>query len=83
MKPQITYKDLHKKEDNIRHKIIKLLIKKPLCVNDIVKHLDVSQPRVSKMTKELHDSGILTRKKVKNFVFYGVKEKVRKQWKAK
>ena len=83
MKPKITYADLKKKEDNIRHKIIKLLLKKPLCVNDIAKKLNVSQPRASKMAKELYESDMLTKKQMKNFVFYGVKEKVKQQWKGK
>jgi len=83
MKPKVTYADLKQKEDNIRHKIIKLLLKKPLCVNDIAKKLKVSQPRASKMAKELFNNNLLTKKQVKNFVFYGVKEKVKQQWKAK
>ena len=81
MKPKVTYKELCKEEGSSKYKIVKLLLKKPMCVNDIAKKLQVSQPRASEMAKKLHIEKILTRKKIKNFVFYGVTEKVRKQWK--
>lgn len=69
----MSYKEF-KKEDNTKNKIIKLLMKEPLCIGDITEKLNISQPAVSDNCKKLFDEGILIRKQIKNFVFYGVDE---------
>ncbi|HAF07231.1 MAG: metalloregulator ArsR/SmtB family transcription factor [bacterium] len=61
--------------DGTRLEIVALLIEKKMCVCELSKILNMSQPRVSRHLKILTDSGILDYEKTAQKVFYSVKRK--------
>ena len=63
--------------DNNRMKIVKMLKKGSLCAkNDILKHLDCSQPTLSYHMKLLVESGIVRSRKQGLWTFYTVDRRV-------
>ena len=74
MKPDISYSEMKKPHYSPKEKILIALKDKPLCVSDVQKILETTQPRVSNLLKELNIDGLVERKKIKTFVFYGIKQ---------
>jgi len=61
--------------DRTRLEILSLLIQKKMCVCELSKILNMSQPRVSRHLKILTDSGILNHEKTAQKVFYSINSK--------
>ncbi len=62
--------------DNTRLRILMLLMRRELCVCQIMGVLGVSQPLVSRNLKLLGDAGFLTERKEGKLVFYSIKKKM-------
>jgi len=81
IKPKVSYKNIDKVSRSDKEIILEMLKKSPLCVSDIQKELNISQPRASNLLKELLIDGYVDKKKIKTFVFYGLKDEVKKNGK--
>ena len=62
--------------DNNRLRVLMLLIKKELCVCQVMGVLGVSQPLVSRNLKLLSDAGFLEERKEGKLVYYSMKKKM-------
>ncbi|HIE27032.1 TPA: ArsR family transcriptional regulator [Candidatus Poribacteria bacterium] len=58
--------------NNVRLEMLSLLAEKPLCVNALVKRLDVSQPAVSQHLRVLENAGLVKGIKMGYWVHYSL-----------
>lgn len=56
----------------VRLRLLQMLQKGETSVTDLAEDLGTTQPNVSKHLKTLQDAGLVTRKQVKNSVFYRI-----------
>ncbi len=61
--------------DNIRLKIIKLLIKNEMNVSDIINHFKVDQPLISHKLKELRENGLVKSYRSGKNIIYKISDK--------
>lgn len=66
--------------DTNRLKIFMLLSKRTLCVNALVKRLDLSQPAVSQHLKILREAGLVHAEKRGYWVHYSINKKKLEQF---
>ena len=58
--------------DETRLRIVSILSQKELCVCQICRVLELSQPKVSKHLSKLRDKGLVTDKRYEQFIFYSL-----------
>lgn len=58
--------------DSTRRDILKLLSKKDMTANEIVKHFEMSQPSISKHLEILKQAELVTAEKKGQFVIYSI-----------
>jgi len=60
--------------DETRQAILQLLVEGEQCVNDLVAHLDLSQPTISHHLTILKNLGLVSRRKAGKHVYYSVNQ---------
>lgn len=61
--------------DKNRVRILKMLLKRPLCVCELADVIGISQPAISRHLKQMKSAGLLSDQKMGNWVYYRINEK--------